>query len=305
MSTDLFLYLLPLVGGLGVLMMSWSFLLPPRVRLKKDLESLAPETPTVERPAGLMGRIQAGLDRAGIEMTAAEFLRTGGLVGLLIGAVLLVLSGQPILLVAGVGIGYAGYWMLLVERKQSFVREYRDALATAVDIIRNTFAATPSISIAVQNIVNYGPPILRDDFAQVSALLSAGASFEEAMAPVQARRQDLFLDQMVEALGLREHEGASVTQLLNALSEAIRAQGRIFRDTMAEQKKARIEAAIVSLSPIGFYMIMSVIMPGYREFYRSLLGQIILLVVVLLSAGGYYLQNKLGTMGMDIEQVMK
>ncbi|HIQ01802.1 MAG TPA: hypothetical protein EYH30_06700 [Anaerolineales bacterium] len=304
--TDLFLYLLPLVGGLGVLMMSWSFLLPPRVRLKKDLEGLRPaDVPAVERPTGLMGRIQANLDRAGIEMTAAEFLRTGGLIGLAIGAVLLVLSGQPILLVAGVGVGYAGYWMVLAERKQAFVREYRDALATAVDIIRNTFAATPSISIAVQNIVNYGPPILRDDFARVSALLSAGASFEEAMAPVQARRQDLFLDQMVEALGLREHEGASVTQLLNALSEAIRAQGRIFRDMMAEQKKARLEAVIVSLSPIAFYLLMSVIMPGYREFYRTLLGQVILLAIVLLSAGGYYLQNKLGTMGMDIEQVMK
>jgi Flp pilus assembly protein TadB len=62
---------------------------------------------------------------------------------------------------------------------------------------------------------------------------------------------------------------------------------------------------IVSLSPIAFYLLMSLIMPGYREFYRTFLGQVILLAVVLLSAGGYYLQNKLGTMGMDIEQVMK
>lgn len=291
MNDDLILLAAVVAVGLGIGIAAWSVLLPPRVRL------------AVGERRSLTDRVQEMLDRAGLEITASDFLRNGLLAGLAIGMAGLVVTAQPVFLVLGPVIGLGGYWIFLTDRKTKHVQAYREALATAVDIIRNTFAASPSVMLAMKNIAEYGPPMLRDDFALVYARMSSGATFEEAIAPIQEKRRDLFLNQMVEALQLREHQGGSIRALLDELAGAIREQNRIVRFAQAQQKQAQISAVITALAPLAFFMVLSASAPDYRAFYRTLMGQLVLVVVVVLCGMGYYLQYRAGTAGMDLERM--
>ena len=291
MDTGLILLAAVAAVGLGTGIAAWSALLPPRVRLITG-EKLS-----------LTDRVQEMLDRAGLEMTAADFLRNGLLAGLGIGVAVTAITAQPVFLLLGPGIGLGGYWILLTDKKTRWVQAYREALATAVDIIRNTFASSPSVMLAMKNIAEYGPPDLRDDFAFVYTRMSAGATFEEAVAPVQAKRKDLFLNQMVEALQLRERQGGSVRALLDELANAIREQNRIVRFAQAQQRQAQISSVITALAPFVFFIFLSMGSPGYRAFYRTLGGQIVLAIVVVLCGLGYYLQYRASVAGLDLERV--
>jgi len=292
MTDGLILLVAVILVGIGMGIVVWAVLIPPRVRLMTGREERS-----------LTDRVQEMLDRAGLEMTASDFLRNGLLAGLAIGVAALVITTQPIFLILGPALGLGGYWILLTDRKTKHTQAYRHALATAVDIIRNTFGASPSVMLAMRNIAEYGPPLLRDDFALVYSRMSSGATFEEAIAPIQAKRKDLFLNQMVEALQLRERQGGSVRTLLDELANAIREQTRIVRFAQAQQRQAQISAVVSALAPMVFFMFLSMGSPEYRVFYHTLAGQIVLAIVVALCGVGYYLQYRAGTAGMDLEKV--
>ena len=125
------------------------------------------------------------------------------------------------------------------------------------------------------------------------------------MAPVAARRHDLFFDMVVEALTQREKEGGSIRVVLEALASLVREQGRIYRRAMARQTQQRLEATIVCLAPLVF-LVMILILPFTssmaRPFYGSLMGQVVLVVMLIMDVVGYAWSRKIAQSGMALEQ---
>jgi len=292
---------LALVAGLSIYLVCNSLISTPRVSLGRDMEDLD----ATAGKRGLMASLQARLKQADLPISAEEFLGTGLMIGLVIGALLFVLTRQPVLIVMALLLGPAGYWITLEQQRDRDVRAYQDALADALDIIENTFAATPSIQAGIKDVVRYGPEVLRADFEEILTRLQAGASLEEAMAPVAARRHDLFFDMVVEALTQREKEGGSIRVVLEALASLVREQGRIYRRAMARQTQQRMEATIVCLAPLVF-LVMTLILPFTsgmaRPFYGSLMGQVVLVVVLIMDVVGYAWSRKIAQSGMAPER---
>jgi Flp pilus assembly protein TadB len=108
---------------------------------------------------------------------------------------------------------------------------------------------------------------------------------------------------VAEALTLKSQQGGNAGTVLLGLETMIRDQVALLKEIAAKQAQARLEAVIVSLAPMGFFLLMKV-MPWMREyeagFYSTLLGQMVVLVAVIFSIVAYVLSQRIATRGLDL-----
>src|SRR3990172_4264512 len=264
--------LFALLAAAGIFLMFSALAFPRRVKLEKP-------------QGGLMKRLQARLDAAELPVTAREFL-TACLLVAVAGAGLAVVLGAPALAVAGVTIGPALLWQRYESQRDAFRQAYDEALAEVTQLMREGFSATGSMRDALDHAARNGPAPAAADLRDVWRAQQVGTDLEEAFAAVMERRRNPFLRMIAEALTLKATEGGSIGEVLLVLETIVREQVALRREIAAKQAQARLESLIVSLAPIGFFLVMKVL-PWMREyeagFYSSLEGQIVLIVSLVFS----------------------
>jgi len=281
---------LALMAGAGIFLAFTSLTLPRRVRLEKPEKSL-------------MKRLQARLNAAELPVTAREFV-TLCLVLTLVTAGIAILLGAPALALAGLLVVPVLLWQRYETQRDRFSQEYNESLAEVTQLLREGFHATGSLRDALDHAVKNGPNPAVADFREVWRAQATGSSLEEAFAPIVQRRRNPYLRMVAEALTLKATEGGDVGQVLLGLETMIREQVALRREIAAKQTQARLESTIVCLAPIAFFLAMKVL-PWMREyeagFYRTLLGQIVLAVVVVFSMSAFFLSRRLATRGLTLE----
>ena len=279
-----------LVGAAGVYLAFAALVFPPHVRL-------------AQRQRTPLGRLQARLDAAELPITAQEFgmLSLGG--GLLATVMALFLQ-VPALGIAGFVLTPLLLWQQLAAKQQAFRQKYAESLAEVVSLLREGFSATGSLADAFQNAIRNGPDPAAADFRAVWERRQLGESLEQAFAPVQERRRNPYLNMVAEALTLKSQQGGNAGQVLLGLETMIREQVALLKEISAKQAQARLESVIVSLAPLGFFLLLK-LLPWMRDyvsgFYTTMLGQIVVLVVVALSVTAYVLSQRLASRGLDLE----
>lgn len=279
-----------LVGAAGVYLAFAAVVFPPQVRL-------------AHREGSALGLLQARLEAAELPITAREFLNLclGGGLGFMVLALLL---RVPALSIAGFVLVPLLLWQQLTAKQQAFRRAYAESLAEVVSLLREGFSATGSLTDAFRNAIDNGPEPAAIDFRTVWEQHQLGVELGEAFAPVQDRRRNPYLNMVAEALSLKSEAGGNAGEVLLGLETMIRDQVTLLKEISAKQSQARLESTIVSLAPIGFFLIMKVL-PWMREyeggFYTTALGQIVILVAVIFSLIAYVLSQRIANKGLDLE----
>jgi Flp pilus assembly protein TadB len=279
-----------LVGAAGVYLAFAALAFPPNVRLAK----------TEQTP---LRRLQARLDAAELSMAAQEFvlLSLGG--GLLITGVALFLH-VPALSAAGFVLTPLLLWQRLASQQQAFRRAYAVSLAEIVSLLREGFSATGSLADAFRNATENGPDPAAADFRTVWDRRQLGTELAAAFAVVQARRRNPYLNMVAEALTIKSEQGGNAGKVLLGLETMIREQVAILKEISAKQAQARLEALIISLAPLGFFLLIKVL-PWMRDyengFYSTLPGQIVVAVAVVFSIIAYVLSQRIAGRGLDLE----
>ncbi|HKZ86621.1 MAG TPA: type II secretion system F family protein [Anaerolineae bacterium] len=282
--------LFALLAAAGIFLMFSALAFPRRVKLEKP-------------QGGLMKRLQARLDAAELPVTAREFL-TACLLVAVAGAGLAVVLGAPALAVAGVTIGPALLWQRYESQRDAFRQAYDEALAEVTQLMREGFSATGSMRDALDHAARNGPDPAAADLRDVWRAQQVGTDLEEAFAAVMERRRNPFLRMIAEALTLKATEGGSIGEVLLGLETMVREQVALRREIAAKQAQARLESLIVSLAPIGFFLVMKVL-PWMREyeagFYSSLEGQIVLTVALVFAGTAFFMARRMATRGLTLE----
>jgi Flp pilus assembly protein TadB len=265
---------------------------------------VAPRVVRLDAPQkGLGKQLQARLDAAELPVTAREF--TTLYVTLTAGVALMaVVLGTPALALAGAVIVPALLWQRFEARRDHFRQEYDESLAEVVQLLREGFAATGAMRDALHHVVRNGSAPAGADFAEVWNAQATGEGLEQAFAPIVERRRNPYLRMVAEALALKASEGGSAGEVLLGLETMIREQVILKREIAARQSQARMEAIIVSLAPIGFFLAVKILpwMRGYEGgFYSTALGQIVLAIAVVFSMLTYFLSRRLANSGLTLE----
>jgi len=289
--------LIAFIGAAGFFIMVLSLLAHPRYSLRQELARLEGR----EQEGGFLARLQRKLDQADIPISAGEFLRVSTTLGVAVGLGTFVLTGIASAGLMGFALGFFIYWSYLEDRRDKRRIAYQEALAEVVDILQEAFAATHSLLMAIDTLAEHAPEPAREDFREISRRLHVGESLPDVLREVAARRREIMFDRLTEALIANMEEGGELGPVLRALAKAVRGMARVRRQVAAAQSKIRWEARVVCIAPFVFMIILRFTAATLqRPFYGSIWGQLAALAVGFLSAGAYYIMNRMGRKALAI-----
>jgi tight adherence protein B len=242
-------------------------------------------------PAPEPGRsraVEEFLVRAGLPgVTAKDFVLfslASGLAAavtaqLLLGWVLVSLLAGAIGLVAPVA-----YYAHRQARRRAVVQAgLVDALTQLRDAIRTGFSVPEALAVLAES----GPEALRPEFARLLAELRV-LGFEEALGRARDRLADPVFDMVAASLALNDRLGGRhVSQVLDRLADATRAQLRVQDELRAVQSRNVLSARIVAAVPLLLLVGTRQVSPAYLRVFDSWEGQLLMAASVASVAVGY------------------
>ncbi len=281
--------LVAFIGAAGILILTLVLQIKPQHQL---IQGARPR-------ASFLKRLQHKLDQADLDLSASEFLRVSLLLGLALGFILYLSIGAWTGFVVGLGIGIAGYWSYLEDRRDKRRRQYQEEIAAVIDMLLQASAASMSMDMAIDFVAERAPGAVRADFQQVRDLRALGTPTIEAMQTVAAERRDMLFDRLIESLIATIHQNSKLNDVLVPMNEMVRGLTAARRRIATAQVRIRWEARIVCLAPFVFILILNQTAPDLqRPFYASIVGQVALIVIGVLCFSAYYLMNRIGARAM-------
>ena len=228
------------------------------------------------------------LIRAGLhDVTARDFclfsIAAGGVAALV--AQLFLGWGAVSGLIGGLGLlaPYA-YYVRRHDRRRSAIQ---DALVEAIEQLRDAIRTGLSVQDALGGLARTGPEALRAEFASLSRDARL-LGFDSALAAMRDRLADPVFDMVACALAINDRLGGRlVSQVLDRLAEATRAQLRIEHEVRALQGRTVLSARIVAAAPLIALVGLRASSPRYLAIFDSLWGQMVLLGCAASIALGY------------------
>jgi Flp pilus assembly protein TadB len=218
------------------------------------------------------------------------------------GAVAL-LAGLLVLLVTRWLVGAAGVALLVLAwrslggaagERRSIAR--LEALATWTESLRDTIAGALGLEQAIPASLRAAAPSLHEPLARLVDRLHTRMPMPEALRLFAADLDEPGADLIIAALIINARlRGPGLRDLLGALAESVREELDMRRKVNAERRSTRRSAQIVVGVSVGLALALALFNQSYVRGYGSVTGQLVLVVVVALYAGGFVWMRRLAT----------
>lgn len=231
---------------------------------------------------------QEFLARAGLrEVTARDFVVFSLVSGIAAGVVAHLCLGWPVISglcgLAGMLAPYA-YYVRRHDRRRAAIQ---DALVEAIEQLRDAIRTGLSVQEALTGLARTGPDVLRSEFAALGREARL-LGFDSALLAMRNRLADPVFDVVACALAINDRLGGRlVSQVLDRLADATRAQLRIEHEVRAHQARTVLSARIVAAAPLVALVGLRATNPRYLGVFDTLLGQMALIGCALSVALGY------------------
>jgi tight adherence protein B len=228
------------------------------------------------------------LVRAGLhDVTARDFVLFSLAAGVFAGLVAQLCLGWIVVTllasVAGLLSPYA-YYVRRHDRRRAAVQ---DALVEAIEQLRDAIRSGLSVQEALAGLARTGPQVLRGEFAGLTRDTRL-LGFETALSTMRDRLADPVFDIVACSLGINDRLGGRlVSQVLDRLAEATRAQLRIEHEVRAHQARTVLSARVVAAAPLVALVGLRTTNAQYVGIFDGVLGQMVLIGCAASIALGY------------------
>jgi tight adherence protein B len=233
-----------------------------RAELAKKLQD-GGDPSKAKKDGGLKNNLlQAGLEKVSVK----QFWLSSVALGLVL-ALLVKLSGQPMIVVALVAIiGVFGIPRLFLRikrqrRQKKFLDDFADALESMVRLLKAGMPVGEAIAMVSREFT--GP--VGEEMAKVYDEQKIGIPLAEACLKAAERMPIPEMQMFATGISIQQQTGSSLSEILTNLSRVIRARFRLKRKVQALSAEAKASAGIVGSLPIvvagGLYLIN----PDYME----------------------------------------
>ena len=237
-------------------------------------------------------RVERVLEQADSGLTVAQLLGLSAL-GLAAGAT----GGSLVGLVPALALGLLGSavpWSFPLVARERRSRKLSEQLPEAVDMMARSLRAGHALTSAFQLVATEMPEPIAVEFARAYEQQRLGMSVEHAvreMAGRAPRNGDLKI--FAVSTVIQKETGGNLSEILDGLARTVRERYRFFGKLRALTAEARASAWVVSATPLGIALFLSLTQPGYmRNLVEDPLGRTILAVgVVAWAAGAVWFQR--------------
>jgi tight adherence protein B len=239
-------------------------------------------------PTERLVTVREFLVRAGLRgVTPRDFVLFSVGAGALAGLVTQLFLGWGVVsglaAVAGLLAPY-GYYVRRHDRRRA---QIQDGLIEAIEQLRDAIRTGLSVQEALAGLAHSGPDVLRADFAMLGREAYL-LGFEGALMAMRDRLADPLFDVVAAALAINDRLGGRhVSQVLDRLAEAARAQLRVQHEVRAQQGRTVLSARIVAAAPLVALVGLRATNPRYLSIFDSVWGQVVLLGCALAISLGY------------------
>ncbi|WP_436760280.1 type II secretion system F family protein [Streptosporangium sp. V21-05] len=226
-----------------------------------------------------------------------EFLRalsTRTAVGAIVGVVVLVVTGWPVMAVGAVLLAIAWRGLSGGAAEERTAMRRLEALAAWTESLRDTIAGAAGLEQAIPSSIRAAAPTLRPHLRSMVDRLHTRMALPDALRLFADELDDPSADLVVAALILNSKlRGPGLRDVLGALAVSAREELDMRRRVEAERRSTRRSVQIVVGTAVAFAVMLVVFNPSYVEEYDNTLGQAVLVVVAGLFGAGFAWMRRL------------
>ncbi len=184
--------------------------------------------------------------------------------------------------------------VVVEQRRAAITRDRRAAWPDALRDIATRLRSGASMHAALVDLARLGPEPLRPAFRRYERLANA-LDHRMALETVRAELAEPLADRIIEVLLVAFDQGGRVViDILDDLAESAVADLRLMADIDTAQLETTIEARGAAVLPFVVLGLLCLGSPGYRAFYASAAGTVVVVLGLVMSLAGVVLISRLG-----------
>lgn len=243
------------------------------------------------RPTGRTRRlsgVEEYLRRAGLhDVTPLGFVAFSLGAGLVVGVLAQLLMGWGVVSLLAAGLAIIAPFVYYVQRHDRRRAAVQAALVEAIAQLRDGIRTGLSVQEALMGLARSGPETLRPEFARLVREIRL-LGFEPALSAMRERLADPVFDVVAATLLLNDRLGGrNVSQVLDRLAQATRAELRVQQELRAYQARNVLSARVVAAIPLVVLAAIRQVNPGYLAIFDDWSGQLLLAGSLMSVAVGY------------------
>ena len=211
------------------------------------------------------GSLREALLRAKVPLRPGEFVVLVACGGLIVGALLAVLTESLLFGAAGpVAAPLVARLVVrrrIAQRQQALLEAFPDALGLVVASLNAGHTFLRSIQLMCED----AEPPLAEEFARVVAECELGDPLPDALERMAQRVQIRDVDWAVQAIRVQQEVGGALAEVLQNIAEFMRARQEVRREVSALTAEGRMSGWVLAGLPIFLVLSMQVTSPDYLD----------------------------------------
>jgi tight adherence protein B len=233
--------------------------------------------------------------QAGLELSKRNFFLASGACAAVITLIIFVVSGNPVMALAGVligGFGLPNFWLnwMLNRRMKKFALEFPNALDV---IIRGVKAGLP-LGDCIRIIASESSEPVRGEFRQVVESQSLGLSITEAIERMPERMPTPEANFFSIVIAIQQKAGGNLAEALANLARVLRERKKMRDKVKAISSEAKASAGIIGSLPIIVASLVYLTSPHYIELlWITEKGRVVLFCCAFVMSVGVFIMKKM------------
>lgn len=243
---------------------------------------------------GRQNQLQEELQRADLQMRAAEFVLIQVGFGVLLATLALLRFGNPLVVLIGLVVGYFLPPLYLRRRKVKRRRAFDQVLGDTITLLSNSVKAGYSIQQSMSSIAENGRPPLAAEIGRVVRETELGIELEVALEHANVRLASRDFELLVTALLIHRTVGGNLAEVLDQIAETIRERVKVAGEVRVLTAQARASGYIITALPFGVGLMLSIISPSFeRPLFTNPLGWVLIVIGLTSISIGYAIIRKI------------
>jgi len=218
------------------------------------------------------------IQQAGLSITPRTFYVMSFIIGVVVGAALLLTGNQPLIALGGFAASSLGlprwYLSFLTKRRQAkFLTEF----ANSIDIIVRGVKSGLPLNDCLHIIANESPEPVGPEFVEIIEAQKAGIPLNTCLDNMFERMPLAEVNFFAIVLSIQQKSGGNLSEVLGNLSKVLRERKKMLGKIQAMSQEAKSSAAIIGFLPFGIMGTVYLTSPDYISLlWTESMGHVLL-----------------------------
>lgn len=239
--------------------------------------------------------LEGRVTQAGLIITRKNFYIGSVVSAVAFAFVIYVLSGLPLLMLAGLAVGGLGapnWWLNYMGKRR--MKKFNEEFPAAIDIIIRGVKSGLPLGDCLRVIASESPEPVRSEFRLVVEAQQIGLSVTEAIERLPDRIPTPEANFFTIALSIQQKAGGNLAETLGNLSRVLRDRKKMQQKIYAMSSEAKASAGIIAALPVAVSGMLYFTSPHYIELlWITSTGRFVLMFCACFMAVGVFIMKKM------------